>query len=373
MPIKILWTTAVPNHYKIKFLDQLSRTPDISLILLVGHDNKNQDIKISTGKLNFEVVSCDVSKAHYGFSLEIMKTFKELFPASNRILVPAEKKNLLLLIYACILRSESKRKYGSAPVLFSYNHPVFKSGSYRVTKIDVFLTKVFYRIYDRVIFYTETSCKSAIEKKLIAPEKAFWANNTIDEEEVNKYYEFQYPPSEDLRILFIGRLIPSKRIDLLLDYYSALKGRFNIVNRSLKLEIIGDGPLRDLIRSYIARDMDIIWHGTLTEEKKISPIMARSTVVFIPGASGLSINHAFAYGRPYITLQSNFHGPEISYLEDGENGLLLTGNIKSDVEELYSLLTDSDKINALCSNARTKGLSLSVKNWVDQMKNALEA
>src|SRR5262249_26973369 len=37
----------------------------------------------------------------------------------------------------------------------------------------------------------------------------------------------------------------------------------------------------------------------------------------------LAVNHAFAHGLPVITCHSDIHSPEIEYVEDGSNGLIL--------------------------------------------------
>ena len=110
-------------------------------------------------------------------------------------------------------------------------------------------------------------------------------------------------------------------MDLLFKYYNEFKKRLNQTENPLTLEIIGDGSQREIVKKAIEKDKNILWHGTLVNEAEIAPIMERCSLVFIPGHSGLSINHAFAYGRPYITIESETHAPEINYLEHGINGL----------------------------------------------------
>ena len=360
----MLYITPTLNHYKFNKINHLAAYYTIDILSGQGiiPDNK--------GNVR-EIYFSHIDKESFNNDKSIRRFIKTNYFKYDYVIMPFEIKFFSIIIWIYYLKI---RASASNHNLISYNHPVPKTQNPFSAIIAYPFTVFAYRvIYDKIIFYTEQGYKWAVSRKIVSPNKAFWANNTMDNEEVNKYYQFIYPPSNDLRILFIGRLIPSKKVDLLIDYYNALKGRFNIENRSLKLEVIGDGPDRCLIQSSATSDPDILWHGTLTEEKMIAPIIARSTVVFIPGASGLSINHAFAYGRPYITLQSKSHGPEISYLEDGKNGLILTGSFETNVEVLYNLLTDWDKIIAFCNNAREKGKQLSINNWVEQIKKALDA
>ena len=101
--------------------------------------------------------------------------------------------------------------------------------------------------------------------------------------------------------------------------------------------------------------------------------MKSSHLVFIPGHSGLSIVHAFCYGKPYATIDSEDHGPETAYLEDNNNGLLLSGDIEQDCERIAALISDSRLYGEACRAAYETGCGLSKENWSRQMKYALES
>ena len=94
-------------------------------------------------------------------------------------------------------------------------------------------------------------------------------------------------------------------------------------------------------------------------------------MVFIPGHSGLSINHAFAYGRPYVTLQGASHAPELEYIEEGSNGYVLKGDIDSNMKTIENLLINRSVLEQFCKKAKQKGVELSVKNWVRQLRTSL--
>ena len=129
--------------------------------------------------------------------------------------------------------------------------------------------------------------------------------------------------------------------------------------------------MSEMVENAAENDQDIIWHKSLVDEEKIAPIMSRSCLVFVPGHSGLSINHAFVYGRPYVTLEADKHGPEINYLIDNKNGYILVENFEKNVQKLSELLIDRDLLNSFCKSANAKGQELSVEKWVTQMKNNL--
>ena len=203
-------------------------------------------------------------------------------------------------------------------------------------------------------------------ENLLNPEKAFWANNTIDTIEVDKNYTFCLPPKGPVSIVFIGRLIKIKKVEVLIRFFHNLS-REN--NHKFILEIIGDGPESDVVKEAQAANPRIIWHGTLVDEEKIAPIMKRASLVFVPGLAGLSVNHAFAYGRPYATLSAKRHGPEIGYLKNGKNGFI----INNDLKILEDYLNSRQKIEEFCRSAHKTSKSLSVDSWVKQILSALYA
>lgn len=360
--LKILWLSPNFNHYKARFLNHLSSDPDIQLTVLSGSGRERYGDKELDQEWGFTLIKVDVPKKQFGNSITVKNGIDVICDQFDWIMLPAEKKNLSLFHFLL-----TKRKKTSTFKIFSYNHEALKSGNKFMSMIDKMLTKYYYHKLDRVVFYSESACQNAIRKGLIKSEKAFWANNTIDSSEVDKYYSFQMPPEGHPMILFIGRLILSKRVADLIAYYNELKKHHS----NLKLEIIGDGPERRIVEDAILNDKDIKWHGTLVDEDKIAPIMKRCSMVFVPGLSGLSINHAFAYGRPYLTLKAKKHGPELSYLISGENGYVLEGDLHQDISLIEALITEKTKLEKFCLSAKAKGDELSITNWVKQMKMSL--
>lgn len=360
--IKILWLAPNFNHYKARFINHLANDDGLDVTILSGTGRDQMGDQELKEDWCFKQIKLNVTKKDFGKSKMVKEAIKPIFKDFDWVLIPAEKKNISLFLFSMKLRKKHIEVR-----LFSYNHAQLKSNNGIYSFLDSRLTKFFNSNLDRIIFYTEDACKKAIQNKLVAPQKAFWANNTVDNLEIEKYYTFQLPPDEPQTILFIGRLIPSKRIVDLIRYYKLLKQN----HQNLKLEIIGDGPDKNIVENAIKEHGSISWHGTLVDEFDIAPIMERASLVFIPGLSGLSINHAFTYGKPYLTLKADKHGPEISYLEDGKNGYILNDNFEENIEKISDLLNDNNKLKEFCVNANEKGKELSVQKWVEQLKSSL--
>jgi glycosyltransferase involved in cell wall biosynthesis len=360
--INVLWLAPNMNHYKSRFLNHLAVDSDVDLCLFSGSGRHKMGDEELEGDWSFKQISVDVPKKNFGKSNLVKNKLKAIFNDFDWVMIPVEKKNIVLFLYAIKLRGENRNVR-----LFSYNHPVLKSGNGKITLIDKWMTKWYYKKLDRVIFYTEDSCKWALDEGLIVPQKAYWANNTVDNIEIKKQYTYQLPPENSCVILFIGRLISSKRIpDLIIYYLQLIK-----IIPNLSLEIIGDGPESNIIKSALKTDENIKWHGALIDEAEISPIMRKASLVFIPGHSGLSVNHAFSYGRPYVTLQGPSHAPELDYIDKGQNGYVLDGDFDSNINTIKDLLINRNVLERFCSNAKQKGDYLSVQKWVEQMKQSL--
>lgn len=360
--IRVLWLAPNLNHYKSGVLDHLAVDSAIDLCVFSGsgaHKNSDEELKKD---YSFNQIKVDVPKKDFGNSKLVKQKLKAIFNEFDWIMIPVEKKNITLFLYAMKLRSLNRNVR-----LFSYNHPILKSGNGKITLLDKWMTTFYFKMLDRVVFYTEQSCEWALKQRLVHQDKAYWANNTIDTTEIEKYYEYQLPPENSNVIVYIGQLAQRKRIPELLRYYLQLKK--SIPN--LILEIIGDGPESHVVESAKQLDSDINWHGTIINEEEIAFIMKRASIVFIPGHSGLSVNHAFLYGRPHVTLDGPSHAPELDYLDNGDNGYLLDGDFESNINTITNLLTNRPVLERFCNSAKRKGEYLSVQNWVEQMTQSL--
>ncbi len=127
-------------------------------------------------------------------------------------------------------------------------------------------------------------------------------------------------------LLFMGRLIPEKGTDLLLDAFARLRA-----DGPAALCIIGDGPERDAMAERTARERlnGVHFLGPLPDDEA-APYLFAADVMLMPGYLGLVINHAFAFGLPVVSCAEpvgvGFHSPEVEYVTSGETGLLIAGH-----------------------------------------------
>lgn len=362
---RVLWIAPILNHYKVRFLNQLSQSMDIRIVVLAGANVQSDGHQQTAVKPRFRIVRVPATKPTFGRSGDVHRAFRRLVKEErfDTVMLPIEKKLCPLMLVAFYYRTLRRFR------LMSYNHPQMRSGGGSVQFWDRWISRFLFRAYDRVVFYTESSCQWALDEGMVTAEKASFANNTLDTNEIWSNYRFEINRREPKTILYVARLVRSKGVQNLLDHFDALSARMP----QLRLIVIGDGPEAHLIKSATRKCSRITWCGAVVDEVRIAHYMRKSHVVFMPGASGLSIVHAFCYGKPYITLaEGRFaHGPEMSYLADGVNGLVLGGDVCQNVDRLTSLLTCDECYAAMCKAAMDSAKALSVDQWCQQMRHAL--
>lgn len=128
-------------------------------------------------------------------------------------------------------------------------------------------------------------------------------------------------------LIFIGRLIPSKKPELLVDMYELLKNRYNI---KVGVHFIGDGPMLSKIKEMVKEkfiEEYFYLHGAVYDDVKTGELLFISDLMVMPGAVGLSVNHAFCFDCPVLSFKKNnghpSHGPEVEYITHNKTGFLL--------------------------------------------------
>lgn len=364
--LTMLWIAPNLNDYKVDMLNALVRRGDVELCVLAGQPLHSAGHRYSGGECLFQRCDISVAKRWFGFHWRThMAVARLLSTRRDIVLLPIEKKNLLLILALCLCRFFFRFR------LVSYNHAFLRSRHRELTRIDRYLSRRMFSLYDQVVFYTEGALRAAERQQLIAPGRGAFANNTLDVESIRSKTEFSVNQSRSLTILFIGRLVNIKRPDLLRVYYELLQSQRSDVS----LHIVGDGPESETVRSLAEDCHGVTWFGATTDEATIRERMKQAHVVFVPGDSGLSIVHAFSYGKPYITLddKDSIHGPEIDYLQHGKNGLLLAGTLSENASEIAKLIDDREAYEKMCRAAYDTASSLGVERWANQMARTIQA
>lgn len=180
-------------------------------------------------------------------------------------------------------------------------------------------------------------------------------------------------------LVFIGRLLRSKRPDILLDIYEKIKDK---VNNDIGIHFVGDGEMMDEMEEYVYNhkyNNNIFLYGQIYDEEITGKMLFASDLMVMPGALGLSINHSFCFLCPVVSFKKGengpYHGPEIEYVVNNETGFLIEqNNIDDMVKIIYNYFSDiklQQKMKKYINNIISNVCSLEnmVQNIIDCIEN----
>jgi glycosyltransferase involved in cell wall biosynthesis len=152
--------------------------------------------------------------------------------------------------------------------------------------------------------------------------------------------------------VYTGGIYPLKRIPFLLEAANLI--RLRIPN--FHLIIIGQGPDSKLVEQAAVSRPWLHFVGAKSDKEKV-PYWMLSKLLLMPGGVGLVVLDSLALGVPMITTANNLHGPEIDYLRDGENGLVVNcgEDASAYADAVVRLLQDDEELKRMAKNAERDG------------------
>lgn len=148
--------------------------------------------------------------------------------------------------------------------------------------------------------------------------------------------------------VYTGGLYPDKRIGFLID--AAMRIREAVAD--FELIVIGEGPDRHLVSTAAAAHPWIHDLGRKGDQDKV-PYWALAKLLLMPGLVGLVVVDSFALGVPLVTTDYPFHSPEIDYLENDVNGVVVPcgESVEAYATAVVDLLADTARLGRLRSGA----------------------
>jgi glycosyltransferase involved in cell wall biosynthesis len=140
---------------------------------------------------------------------------------------------------------------------------------------------------------------------------------------------------DNFQIIYVGRLVDWKRVDLLIDACARLVG-----NATFKLDLVGDGPLRAVLEEQVRR-LSLVdhvqFHGRLSQSAA-ADLLGAADVMVLPSmreCGGAVVLEAMASGAPVIA--TRWGGP-VDYLTADTGILIPPATPDAFVEELGKAL-----------------------------------
>jgi len=238
-----------------------------------------------------------------------------------------------------------------------------------------FIKKLLFSFVDAFLLYTESGIP-IIESYGIDKNKIFVAYNSIDTDKIFEIKQLIIAENPLLtinrhRIIFIGRLIPWKKTDLLIKALALVKKQFPDV----ELVIIGDGNERPKLERLV-QDLKISdsvrFLGSLRDNRTKAEYLLSSTLFVLPGMGGLSINEAMCYGLPVVCSRAD--GTEKHLVSNGFNGYIFREDDINDLAEKVLKIITSKELREMMSKNSLKIIKnkVNINTMISGFKQAIE-
>lgn len=162
---------------------------------------------------------------------------------------------------------------------------------------------------------------------------------------------------EPLKVLWVGRMLPWKRVDLLIRAVAGI----NEAGKRLHLTLIGDGPERAALEKLAARRLnvkDYTIEGFISASQ-VPQVMAEHDIYVFPSNSyegwGAVVNEAMSVGC--IMIASDKTGAGKSIIDHGRNGLLFKSGDINDLKNCLNHLLNDGGARVKISEQAVRDLS----------------
>jgi glycosyltransferase involved in cell wall biosynthesis len=162
--------------------------------------------------------------------------------------------------------------------------------------------------------------------------------------------------------LYAGGMYRDKRLAFLIE-------ACELIRRSVpdfEMIFMGTGIDAELVVEAAMRHSWMKYVGPKFDRGKV-PYFMLSKLFLMPGVVGLAVLDAFALAVPMITTAVPGHGPEIDYLDDGTNGVVVqqTQSPVAYADTVKALLRDERRRQLLIAGCRAAAEIYTVENMVE--------
>lgn len=247
-------------------------------------------------------------------------------------------------------------------------------------KSAVMIKDYLWKRSDSLLVYSEEGKRYSLERN-IPEDKISVLKNTIHVEQLQNDAKNVTPVAlmairKELQLddssfvyLFVGRLHKRKEVPFLIKAYSTIASEL----KDTKLIIVGDGedyPLTQRLITEFGLQKQVLLVGAVYDKNRLAELFLTCDVVTLPGQVGLTVIHSFAYGKPVITKKSISYSPELEYLRDGCNGIIVQDNeVDTYAKAMKKIYLDSKLREALSAEA----LATANKTTMQSMANNFRA
>jgi len=192
--------------------------------------------------------------------------------------------------------------------------------------------------------------------------------SSIGEEDLARIRDELGAPSGTTMGLFCGSLYPDKRIGYLIEAADRIHKN---LEKNFVLVVVGGGPGAGEVLS-AAKTRPWMKCVGVKKGRDKAGYFRIADVVLNPGAVGLHVLDAFCAGIPMVTTKDARHGPEIAYLEDGHNGVVVEGSPEGYARAVTALLGNPKVLQRIREQAKRSARVYTLEQMVENFANGIE-
>jgi glycosyltransferase involved in cell wall biosynthesis len=170
------------------------------------------------------------------------------------------------------------------------------------------------KLGDTLVVYTEAQARELRERMpgadIVAAPNALYLQAEIAP---------AVPSTAPRDFVCVGRLVPAKKVDLLLAAFALAVEQ---LPTDARLVFVGDGPLRGSLETRAATlgiGDRVVFEGHRGTIDELRPLYGDAIASVSPGYVGLSLIQSIGFGVPMLVARDEPHSPEIAAAVEGEN------------------------------------------------------
>lgn len=158
--------------------------------------------------------------------------------------------------------------------------------------------------------------------------------------------------------IYVGAMYREKRLPFVIAACELIRKRVP----DFEMLFLGAGPDRPMIQEAVARNSWMHYLGPLFDDVRV-PYFRLAKLALMPGGVGLGVLDSFTLEVPMLTTAVPYHGPEIEYLHDGVNGVIVNDSDSPGAyaDAVATLLADEPALERLKTGCRESAARYTVE------------
>jgi glycosyltransferase involved in cell wall biosynthesis len=176
-----------------------------------------------------------------------------------------------------------------------------------------------------------------------------------------------YGIREEGFVLFASRILPGKRLDLLIEAWKQVVARVPDV----QLVVVGSGSAKgQAVKLAEGLGDRVVFHEGIYDTRELAKFYSLCSMVVFPGYATIATSFAMCFAKPMISSQ---HGNEVEYVRDGINGFIYEyGSVEHLAEKLTKLLQDHKLSERLGSASQRLAIEqVNIEHLVSTIRRAV--